>query len=692
MARRGITLVEMLVAMAITLVMMAAVVTVFANVTSSVQSRRAGIELGSQIRHVRAVLERDLTGATCPTLPWQRPESNHGYLEIIEGPHSDIFPSMLTDGIDSEAAHNHELDPGLSLVPRYGDSLEDLAATNVNIKAYGGTLVQRVDPDNPNSAVVSTLNGLGDYDDVLALTVRNEEEPFTGNVPDESTVRFNSTAAAGFVDWTSKVIESPLAEVVWFAIENPEDHDDESGFFGEPGLRTIYRRTLLIAPWVAPYRYVDPETGALVDTYREGSSVIRTEPGVLRVLWDDVEVDEPADALAALVAFQDRFDLSARVEWDPRLGEDGRWKIVANTLSDLTKRENRFEHHYYLVADDSRRIFPFAMVSSGGGYSGDTESVTFFSDTELDDPADDGTKAVAQAVTQQFSLSALSNLDRYVQNYVIDPANTSPSAANTYLTRPFAFVQAESSTGTPATARAILNDEGQVVHVVHGPVPLWGRRRGEDVMLTDALAFDLRVFDPGAPVFQEPVSETIVSPGDPWWPTAYATDLADENDFIGDNSAQSFVRYVGQGAFVDLGYGLLPQGPLLTPVFKPGLTNISPWFFDPRWTPNRSGAALAPGYSVYDTWSFHYENNGVDEDDDGAVDEGTNGFDDMGVYVNTAGAIVTDIRNGIDDIGERETTPPYDRPLRGIQIRLRGFERDSQQIREVTVNQHFLPE
>jgi hypothetical protein len=211
-------------------------------------------------------------------------------------------------------------------------------------------------------------------------------------------------------------------------------------------------------------------------------------------------------------------------------------------------------------------------------------------------------------------------------------------------------------------------------------------------MLTDALAFDLRVFDPGAPVFQEPVSETIVSPGDPWWPTAYATDLADENDFIGDNSAQSFVRYVGQGAFVDLGYGLLPQGPLLTPVFKPGLTNISPWFFDPRWTPNRSGAALAPGYSVYDTWSFHYENNGVDEDDDGAVDEGTNGFDDMGVYVNTAGAIVTDIRNGIDDIGERETTPPYDRPLRGIQIRLRGFERDSQQIREVTVNQHFLPE
>ena len=53
----------------------------------------------------------------------------------------------------------------------------------------------------------------------------------------------------------------------------------------------------------------------------------------------------------------------------------------------------------------------------------------------------------------------------------------------------------------PATAQAMLNDDGSVVRVVHGPVPLWGTRRGEDVMLTDVLAFDLRVFDPGAPLF-----------------------------------------------------------------------------------------------------------------------------------------------------------------------------------------------
>ena len=53
----------------------------------------------------------------------------------------------------------------------------------------------------------------------------------------------------------------------------------------------------------------------------------------------------------------------------------------------------------------------------------------------------------------------------------------------------------------PPRRNAMLNDVGQVVRVVHGPVPLWGARRGEDVMMTDVLAFDVRVYDPGAPLF-----------------------------------------------------------------------------------------------------------------------------------------------------------------------------------------------
>ncbi len=36
--------------------------------------------------------------------------------------------------------------------------------------------------------------------------------------------------------------------------------------------------------------------------------------------------------------------------------------------------------------------------------------------------------------------------------------------------------------------------------------------------------------------------------------------------------------------------------------------------------------------------------------------------------------------------------PPYDCPLRGVQVTLRAYERDSRQIRQATVRQQFMPE
>ena len=53
---------------------------------------------------------------------------------------------------------------------------------------------------------------------------------------------------------------------------------------------------------------------------------------------------------------------------------------------------------------------------------------------------------------------------------------------------------------------------------------------------------------------------------------------------------------------------------------------------------------------------------------------------------------VTPIRLGVDDVGERETTPPYDKPLRGMQVLIRTYEHDSRAIRQVRVNQHFMQE
>jgi hypothetical protein len=707
----------MLIAMAITLVMMGAVVTLFANVSNSVRNRRAVVEISGQLRHVRNVLQQDLQGATCPGLVWQRPEENQGYIEIVEGPYREGQATNLIDGVWPPTELNPEIDHATSILPTSNVPLVTPAAAATT------------------GQWITDGAGLGDADDVLMLTVRNEREPFVGRVPEHgklgpSSIRPNDDDGEPFGDWETQTIESPLAEVIWFAVENPGSFvdatgnlvDPTGGYYGEPGLRTIYRRALLVAPWINPYRFTAAD-GTVTDTFEINGQppIFVAKPGLVRILPDSIDADEVDEALAALVAFQERYDLSVRLEFDPLLDQagGGRWKIVANTLGDLTKRENRYGHYGFAVGSGatspSVRRFAFAAISTGSGYSGGNAPVQFVRDAELPAPL-----TPAQATARLTSLGSLSGM---VGAYSINATNLNPLPANrnfNYSIRPFAFVDEPGD--TTATANAMLNDQGQVIRVIHGPVPLWGERgnrRGEDVMLTDVLGFDLRVYDPGAPLFMHLATETVLEPTDSAWTAAYVSNDNMRNDgsgAIGTNNGTTTVvfPFVGQGAYVDLGYGFdsrrlgeTPSRPaeLPAPAFASAFTPaIEPWFFPARALRDVFQNQLAPGYAVYDTWSFHYENNGVNEDgdeveagvwqlDDGdgigtlLIDEGTNGIDDFGHY--TDGNF---LRLGPDDVGERETVPPYERPLRSVQVVLRLYERDSRQIRQVRVNQSFVPE
>jgi len=85
--------------------------------------------------------------------------------------------------------------------------------------------------------------------------------------------------------------------------------------------------------------------------------------------------------------------------------------------------------------------------------------------------------------------------------------------------------------------------------------------------------------------------------------------------------------------------------------------------------------------NAYDTWSTHYETEGapgLSGTPGRTPGQALNGLDDNS--------------NGIvDDDTEKLTSPPYPYPLRGIQVKIRVFEPDSRQVREVTVVQDFLP-
>jgi hypothetical protein len=186
-------------------------------------------------------------------------------------------------------------------------------------------------------------------------------------------------------------------------------------------------------------------------------------------------------------------------------------------------------------------------------------------------------------------------------------------------------------------------------------------RFGEDVILTNVLAFDVRVFDPGAGIGLI-AGRSVVVPGDP----GYAG------------------TPVASGAYVDLGHGatgnpLLPAG-------------AAPRFAGNGQPVAGTGASAATLPRTYDTWTLAYETNGRNEDNDWVdlnnngsrdpgedlVDEAFNGLDDNGDGV-------------IDDPGERETSPPYPYPLRGVEVRIRCYEPSSRQVRQVTVRHTFVP-
>jgi prepilin-type N-terminal cleavage/methylation domain-containing protein len=167
-------------------------------------------------------------------------------------------------------------------------------------------------------------------------------------------------------------------------------------------------------------------------------------------------------------------------------------------------------------------------------------------------------------------------------------------------------------------------------------------RFGEDVVLTNVIAFDVQLYDPGIRVRAVAGSGTsavyAVTPGDP----GYGLATSSTTPMI--------------GGYADLG--------------------SAPTFIANRKDPIPQNPAKQFTYPTYDTWSTSYESNGLDDDGDGVIDNGTNGLDD-----NANGVI--------DEPAERETTAPYPVSLQGLQVRIRVYEPSSRQIRQLTILQSF---
>ncbi|MEC7566134.1 MAG: prepilin-type N-terminal cleavage/methylation domain-containing protein [Planctomycetota bacterium] len=193
---------------------------------------------------------------------------------------------------------------------------------------------------------------------------------------------------------------------------------------------------------------------------------------------------------------------------------------------------------------------------------------------------------------------------------------------------------------------------------------------GEDVVFDQVISFDIRVYDPLAKVVQDITGSEPLVPGDPGYET------------------QAHTAIIGRGAYIDLGFASRLTN--LAPAVRNQLGSLLSQKADSRAQLNGFTPPLYPvgsGYftfgncSVYDTWTIEYERDGLDQDRDGIVDEGMDGFDNNPL-----------LNAGVDDTSEREAPPPYPPPLRGFQVIVRAFQNGQQQTRQFTINHDFTPE
>ena len=188
-------------------------------------------------------------------------------------------------------------------------------------------------------------------------------------------------------------------------------------------------------------------------------------------------------------------------------------------------------------------------------------------------------------------------------------------------------------------------------------------RYGEDVVLANVLSFDVKVWDPGAPVIKDPKSSNPLVPSDP-----------------GYTSTGSVLGY---GAYVDLDW----NGSIITnPSGQPPCYFAGPYYGNGY--KSYQPASTTTSASYYDTWSAGYEAwlYNPNAGQPGSSIQSFNGFQDA-----PAGS-TTVADGGVDGVNERLTCPPYPVPLRGVQIKIRTYEFSSKQVREVTIQQSFVPD
>lgn len=656
--KRGFTLVEMLIAMTITLLMMVAVARAFSFVGSRIRESRGNVKLSNELRNITTRLNDELNRCTVRLEPTLRGSDQSGYFLYSEGPVTDATSSLFRTAVDTD---------GSVVLPdsRYGDFDDYLAFTAV---APPGSWFAGKVPRYVLDQKAAEVAGV-----TYTLPV---DDPVTTAI-DESQFAFEPVT-----------IRSRYAEIVYFA--SPEYYlvppgnaqyqqyvdvdgnvDLGSGSATENGLPDrlkIHRRILLIRP------DLNLATGNLpIQSRTVGSTSVqfmRADNWPTASTATTVPGAVTADGWAyGMAGVHQQCDLSIhRI-----LNATGvpTVNVAANSLADLTLPHNRFAHV---------RIPNSVLFGSGGSLP-----------TSMPVLAQSGPATI-------LNVSRASGMPTRMAPPLSGSATApvvTPSSMSGFLRREFA-----------------LGEDG--THL--DPGPSWGAdRRGEEVMINNALGFDLSVFDPSVPLFLTG-SGLIVSPNDAGYREALVTAIA------------AGTPPTSTGGFVDLCYPVLAGGSIRGWLARPvDVLDAAPGSLIPTSTTHlftpfsglsgfgngsqsyanslyRSGRLVTSAADVielfqpaFDTYTMAYETDSflqsrVNTSLEGTLwssttgataDLGADGLNGFGIY--SPGVISVSGQFDADDLGERETLPPFLAVPSAIRVTFRLENPATRQIRQSSV-------
>lgn len=119
--RSGFTLIEVLVATAVTLLMMVSLARIFKILGDSMQEGRATLELNNRLRNVALRIQNDLANATAILQPPADPAEELGYFKYYDGPLTDYSGALYSASAGVDLSRFGDTDDILMFTARADD-------------------------------------------------------------------------------------------------------------------------------------------------------------------------------------------------------------------------------------------------------------------------------------------------------------------------------------------------------------------------------------------------------------------------------------------------------------------------------------------------------------------------------------------------------------------------------------------